>query len=193
MEQVPGRQLTPYGWLGGVSSITEASESLPPFLRPSPGRGEIGNRCLFNYAEFWKRCGEIRISSSKLNQVNSSQANPIQSKERKGKTKELSTLALIPAKLLISMVHTINRITKNSLEICLFIALMLIGASNAQAELRQDCLAWSRSSGAQQQEHANRIGSDLLLTKNNRLKDPNPDHPQNLYRPQDIQRVCRGQ
>jgi len=133
------------------------------------------------------------VSSTKSIQAKPSQSNPRKGKERKGKTKELSTLALIPAKLLISMVHTINRITKNSLEICLFIALMLIGASNAQAELRQDCLAWSRSSGAQQQKHANRIGSDLLLTKNNRLKDPNPDHPQNLYRPQDIQRVCRGQ
>ena len=87
----------------------------------------------------------------------------------------------------------LSKLPKISLEISLSIIFMLIGANSTQAELRQDCLAWGRSSGVQQQELANRIGTDLLLTKNNRLEVLDPEHPQNLYRPQDIQRLCRGQ
>ena len=135
------------------------------------------------------------------------QAQPSQAKLNQAKPKELSAMALIPAKLLISIVPKINaakplknkpipgslKPLKNSLEISLFVTFMLIGASSAQANLRQDCLAWASSSGAHQQELANRIGTDLLLTKNNRLEKLDPDHPQNLYRSQDIQRVCRGQ
>ncbi len=72
------------------------------------------------------------------------------------------------------------------------LALALLNTASAHGELRQDCLAWARSSGPQQHELANRIGTELLLTKNHRLEGLDPDHPQSLYRYQDIQRVCRG-
>ena len=59
-------------------------------------------------------------------------------------------------------------------------------------DLTQDCHRWASASGNARIAVANQLGADHLLTKNNRLAEPDPSRPVELYRFGDLQRLCRG-
>lgn len=61
----------------------------------------------------------------------------------------------------------------------------------AEASLAQ-CQRWQRSSGLERIQLGNAIGAAAYLTKQQRFAESDPQHPQLLYAPSDLQRACAG-
>lgn len=64
-------------------------------------------------------------------------------------------------------------------------------AARAEASLSQ-CQRWQRSGGQERILLGNAIGAAAYLTKVQRFAESDPDHPQLLYTPADLQRACDG-
>ncbi len=58
-------------------------------------------------------------------------------------------------------------------------------------DLHRDCRRWASAGGSARIALANRLGAEHLLTKDTRLADSDPAQPVQLYRPGDLQRLCR--
>lgn len=71
------------------------------------------------------------------------------------------------------------------------LALLGVQSARAEASLAQ-CRRWQNSNGLEQILLGNAIGAAAYLTKVQRFADSDPQHPQLLYSPSDLQRACDG-
>jgi len=65
------------------------------------------------------------------------------------------------------------------------------GPAQAEATLAQ-CQRWQRSGGLERIVLGNAIGAAAYLTKVERFAESDPQHPQPLYAPADLERACDG-
>ena len=63
--------------------------------------------------------------------------------------------------------------------------------ARAEASLAQ-CQRWQQSNGVERILLGNSIGAAAYLTKVHRFAESDPEHPQLLYAPADLQRACQA-
>lgn len=71
------------------------------------------------------------------------------------------------------------------------VPLLMAHTGRAAVDLSQ-CLRWQRSHGTERILLGNAIGAAAYLTKVRRLAESDPQHPELLYAPADLQRACDG-